>query len=83
MVIESYGLKDIYLIMTTQELIDRLQPFFYGDTITIKKFGVDDISVFVDGLYFNRELINKHTGIDLSKIRLRDDNLELWKELGK
>lgn len=72
--------------MTKQQLINEIEPFFYGSEITIKQFDKDDISVYIDGLYFNREMVNSHTGIDLDSIRLVDEhdlNLDLWKEIGK
>ena len=69
--------------MTRQQLIDTLQRFFDGDDIKIHIYKNGDIGVFVNNIPYSRERLNKHTGIDLDIIQIKDNNFDLWKELWK
>ena len=81
---EPYGLKDIYILMTRQELTMSLEQFFPKDDILIHEYKDGEIALFVNGLYYNKERLSKHTGIDLDMIRLKkSNNLDLWKGLIK
>lgn len=79
---EPYGLKDTYILMTRQELIMSLEQFFPKDDIRIHKYEDGEIAVFINGMYYNKERLSKHTGINLDMIRLKEsNNLDLWKGL--
>lgn len=81
---EPYGLRDVMRIrMTRQQLIDTLQPFFYNKHIEIHTYKNGGIEVIVNGFSYSRERLNKHTGIDLDIIQIKENNIDLWKELGK
>ena len=74
----------ITMIMTKKQLIDKLQPFFYGDHIDVRTCNNGDIEVYINGFYYDRERLNKHTGIDLNMIKIKEvNNLTLWRELAR
>lgn len=72
----------ITMIMTKKQLIDKLQPFFYDDHIDVRTCNNGTIEVYINGFYYDRERLNKHTGIDLNMIKIKEvNNLTLWREL--
>lgn len=82
-IMEPYGLKNVYITMTKQELIDKLQPYFYKNPIKIHIYKDGDIGVFINGFFYGKRHIKEITGIDLDMIRIKKSNLDLWKEVCK
>lgn len=79
-------ISDVYLTMTREELFDLIARSCYGmDTIEILTDPDGTIrGLIINGiLYKDFERFNKHTGIDLTqiKVKMEKSNLEKWMEV--